>query len=272
MKLSRLLFPILAVYFYYTPCFAQAGISASPAKMYYRIPSGGTGSQKVTISNPNRIDLDVGVSMGDWNYDSLGVNNLVDPGTLKISCADWIQVFPGSFFTILPDERKELEIVLNVPANADKSIPVRTAMLYFTQLNAGDAKAENGAAIKVSVRMGIKVYHSFTPMDERNVDIINFVDQQKTDPERKPYTELELKCENTGKIWLDGTVQWELLNTKSGEKIKLTQDNFLSLPGDKRTIKKILPPSLKRGVYAATATINYGNKEELKIAELEFEY
>ena len=272
MKFSHFIVLAAAALLFPHQTFAQAGISASPAKLYYRLAPGSSASQKVIIANPNAKELEIGLSMGDWAYDSLGVNNLPDPNTLKTSCTEWIKVFPGAYFTVQPNERKELNIVLDVPANADTSIPVHTAMLYFTQLNPGDAKGANGAAIKVSVRMGIKVYHSFTTADERNVELVNFTDRKKTDQAKKPYTELELKCENTGKIWIDGNIQWELLNTQSGEKTKLPEDYFLSLPGDKRTIKKVLPKDLKKGRYNATAVINYGNKDELKIAELEFEY
>ena len=270
MKGSCLLKSIIPLLFASIQGFAQAGITASPSKIYYRLPAGSSGVQKVTVINPLSKDLEVGISLGDWDYDSLGTNNLHDPGVLKTSCANWVKVLPGSYFTLLPDERKELSIEVTVPPTVDKSIPVHTAMLYFTQLNPSASKSENGAAIKVSVRMGIKIYHSFTQSDERNIEIINFVDKKNTKASN-PLEILELKIENTGKIWLDGKVKWELLNIQSGEKIKMDNLAFLSLPGDKTTIKMELPVGLKKGHYSATAIINYGNKDELKVVELEFE-
>jgi hypothetical protein len=35
-------------------------------------------------------------------------------------------------------------------------------------------------------------------------------------------------------------------------------------------MREALPKDLKKGKYTATAVINYGNKDELKVVELEF--
>lgn len=142
-------------------------------------------------------------------------------------------------------------------------------MIFLTQLNPGDAKAENGASIKVSVRMGVKLYHSFSNTELRDMEVLSFSDVK---PEKEPGTFLELGVGNTGKIWVEGKVKWELLNMQTGEKKKLADTEFYSLPGDKRIFRKQLPEGLTKGSYTATAVINYGNRDELKVAELEFQY
>ncbi|MHA4896677.1 hypothetical protein ACXZ1K_18150 [Pedobacter sp. PWIIR3] len=272
MKLSLIKF-ILAflLLFFSIKSRGQAGISASPPKLYYRVASGAIGMQKVIVTNPISRDLEVAVSLGDWDYDSTGTNQLHEPGTLKTSCADWVRILPGSFFTVIPDERKELSIELAVPENADKTIPVRTAMLYFTQTNPESSKGANGASIKISVRMGIKIYHSFTTADEREIDVKDFRDIKDAKNPGSPGF-LEIDVENTGKIWIDGEVKWEMINSKNGEKVKMDDTSYLALPGDKRVLLKELPKDLKKGNYAVTAVINYGNKDELKVLELDFEY
>jgi len=246
---------------------AQAGMTVSPGKLYYKLPAGSSATQKIIVSNPNEKELEVGVSVSDWNYDSLGNNQTFDAGTLATSCADWLQVMPGSYFTLQPHEKRELNVVFTVPANANKEIPVHNAMLFLTQLNPGDARAANGTSLKVTVRMGIKLYHSFTQVEERDIDIVNLKDV--TDTGHNPGF-LELMLKNTGKLWLEGKIKWELLNTQTGEKKKLEEQDIFSLPGDLRIIRQNLPADLKKGKYTATAVINYGNKDELKLVELEF--
>jgi hypothetical protein len=256
---------------------AQAGITASPSKLFYYQPAGTTGVQKITVTNPNKNNLEVGVSLGDWYYDINGENKLTDPGTLKNSCTSWIKILPGSFFTLAPDERKELSIELNVPQDSNPDIPVHTAIVYVTQLNPGDLKTNNGASLKVSVRMGIKLYHSYNENNISNIEVIDFSDKLQTRKDKAgtktmEISLLEMNLENTGKMWLEGKIKSELFNLATGEKTQLKERSFLSLPGDKRIIQQELPTTLKKGKYAVTAVINYGNKDELKIVELEFEH
>lgn len=258
--------------FFLLVCFAtqvnaQAGMTVSPGKLYYKLPAGSSATQKIVVSNPNDKELEIGVSVSDWSYDSSGNNLTFDAGTMENSCADWVQVMPGSYFTLQPREKRELNVVFTVPANADKNIPVHNAMLFLTQLNPGDARAGDGTSIKVTVRMGIKLYHSFLQTEERDIDVVNLKDVTDS---LNPAGYLEMALKNTGKIWLEGKVKWELLNTQTGEKRKLDEQDIFSLPGDFRYVRQALPKDLKKGKYTATAVINYGNKDELKIVELEF--
>lgn len=250
--------------------FAQAGMTVSPGKLYFKLAPGMNGTQKILVSNPNNKDLQVGASIADWAYDVMGNNLTFDAGTLKTSCADWIQLMPNTFFTLQPGEKKEISVVFNVPANAKTDIPVHNAMVFFTQLNPGDSRTQSGTPIKVSVRMGVKLYHSFSQQENRSIEVLNFSDHADSLNKQQPGY-LELEVENNGKVWLESKIKWELLNTQTGEKQKLEEMESFSLPGDKRLIRKVLPIDLRKGKYNATAIINYGNKDELKVVELEFE-
>ena len=249
---------------------AQAGMTVSPGKLYYKLSPGANGTQKILVSNPNSKELEVGASLSDWDYDVYGNNLTHDAGTLKNSCANWVQILPGTYFTLQPGESRELNVFLNVPPDAKTDIPVHTAMLFLTQLNPGDSRSQNGSLIKVTVRMGVKIYHTFSQTEDRSIEVLNFTDKQ--DPAKKNLPGiLELEVENNGKIWLESKIKWELLNTQTGEKQKLADLDSFSLPGDKRIIRQNLPADLKKGRYNATAVINYGNKDQLKVVELEFE-
>lgn len=250
--------------------FAQAGLTVSPGKIYFKVLQGGNASKKILVSNPNRKELQVGVSINDWDYDAYGNNRTYDAGTLKTSCANWVQVLPGSYFTLQPGEQKEITVLFTVPASADTGIPVHTAMLFLTQLNPGDSRDKNGSILKVSVRVGVKLYHSFSQTEEKSLEVLNFTDQKGQDTKGSAGF-LELEVLNNGKVWLESKIKWELLNTQTGEKISLSDQESFSLPGDQMIIRQNLPPNFKAGHYNATAIINYGNKDELKIVELEFQ-
>lgn len=250
--------------------WAQAGMTVSPGKLYYKLPPGASATQKIVVSNPNNKELEIGVSMNDWDYDTLGNNQTYDAGTLKSSGSAWIQVMPGSYFTLQPNEKRELDIIFTVPGDANTTIPVHTAMLFLTQLNPGDAKAADGTSIKVSVRMGVKIYHAFSQVEEKDIEVVNFTDILPAQEDKTNGGFLELSLQNTGKMWLEGKVKWEILNTQTGSKTKLEDQDIFSLPGDKRIVRQTLPANIPKGKYTATAIINYGNKDELKLVELEF--
>lgn len=200
----------------------QAGISVSPGRLYYKLGLGNSAAQFIDIANPNDKELEVGVSFNDWNYETSGTNHIVESNSLPTSCVDWIQVLPSSHFVLKPGETKRVEVLLKVPPKADMAIPVHNAMIFFTQLNPGKVTSQSGATIQVTVRMGVKVYHSFvqtaTPIIEI-VDLKNFLDDQKN-------KRVSLKIANNGAIWADGKVKWELFNNTTGEKSTLTESEF----------------------------------------------
>lgn len=251
--------------------FGQSGMTVSPGKLYFKLAPGSTSIQKIIISNPNDRELQVGASISDWDYDTVGNSKMHEMGTLKTSCAEWFKVLPSSVFTLQPNERREVQVVFTAPGDADRSIPVHTAMLFLSQMNPVNSRSQTGASIKVSVRIGIKIYHSFLQTEDRQIEVTGLQDKPAL-PGTKGESLLELRIQNTGKIWLEGKIKWELLNTQTGKRTKLEEQDFYSLPGDKRIITQNLPVDLKPGHYTATAVINYGNKDELKVVELEFEH
>lgn len=246
--------------------FAQAGISISPSRLYYNNSANGLKAQKITVTNPSDKTVEIGVSIADWNYDSTGNNILFDAGKLKTSCASAIKILPGSFFTLKPNEQKEISVQFNNLVKRNPTANTQTAMIYLTQLNAGQANKTNGASIKVTVRMGVKVYFTQTPDENALIDIVNFKDAKGDANDRN----LQLTIVNNGKIWGDGKVKWEVLNKSNGNKINLDEYEFFTLPNDRRILKAKLPSDLPKGTYTATSVITYGKNKDIKVAELDF--
>jgi hypothetical protein len=247
--------------------WSQAGISVSPGRLYYQLESGASGSEFVNITNPNEETLEVGVSFSDWNYEVSGANQIAESKSLYTSCVDWVQVLPSSYFIIQPKETKKIEVILKVPPQANTAIPVHNAMVFFTQLNPSKIENAEGASIQVTVRMGVKIYHSFVKNVKPQIEIIdlkNYIDSQKNKI-------IKLTIANKGTIWADGKLKWELFNTSTGEKKVLNETDFFTLPKDVRELNQALPQNLTKGKYTVFAQIMYGDIEVIKIAELDFE-
>jgi hypothetical protein len=245
-------------------------MTAYPVRNYLRIPKGTTGTQRITVANPNNTPLDIGISINDWQADSAGITQVVSAGTLKTSMADWLQLQPGTFITLQPKETRDITVVVTPPANADTSVPVHTTLLFLTQLNPPEANNTGGAALRIAIRLGIKLYHSFVSNDEKGLEINELKDIKIAKDSTTTVPGLELQIANTGKIWMDATTKWELVHSGTGKKTVIAGDEFTTLPGDVRVIRQELPATLPKGRYTATVMINYGKKDELKVAELEF--
>lgn len=246
--------------------FAQAGLTVSPGKLFFYENSNLPASQKVSITNPTNKILEIGVSLSDWNYDNLGSNHITDYNTLSESCSSWIQILPNTFFTIEPNSTKQVEVVLTTPTNINPNNPVHTSMLFFTQLNPGESVDEKGASIKVTVRMGVKIYHAKQNI-EGDIAIIDF--RPKKDEANNKSVELEFK--NSGDIWTEGKIIWSLFNYKTGKTTEISEEDFYTLPKDIRLVSTKLDPKLPAGKYTITAQILYGKNETIQLAEMDFE-
>lgn len=246
--------------------FAQAGLTVSPGKLYFYENKGLPQTQKVSITNPTNKVLEIGVSISDWNYDKLGSNYISEFNTLNESCSSWIQILPNTFFTIEPNSTKDVEVVLTNPDSTNPNYPVHTSMLFFTQLNPGDSVDEKGASIKVTVRMGVKVYHA-KQETEGEISILDF--RASKDEKNNKFVDLEYK--NSGKIWTEGKIIWSLFNYKTGKTTELSEEEFYTLPKDTRISRKQLDQGLSSGQYTISAQIIYGKNETIQLAEMDFE-
>jgi hypothetical protein len=248
--------------------FSQTGISVSPPRTYFTVNPGGSETKKILINNPSSTNtLELSVSLNDWEYDQMGTNVILDAGQSETSSASWINILPQSFFSLAPNASYELGVQLNVPENADSSVPVHTSMLYITQINPTDGINEQGANIKIAVRSGVKIYHRYDVVKDANIEIENFAYNKKEQPNH-----LKLSFTNEGNIWTDGTVNCELLNQDTGAKVKLADVVFYTMPGNKRDLFLQLPEGLAPAKYIATAIVDYEGAASVKLAELSFNY
>ena len=245
--------------------FSQIGISVSPPRLYYNLNPGETGSQRVLVSNiSSEHVMSLSITFGDWKYDNYGNNVMLPPDSLDFSCASWLSIGEGTYITLDPDENREVELSMSVPSGGNLS-PVNTAMVYVTQMNAVDGVDADGAAIKVNVRQGIKVYHNESSASIKKIDIVAL----SYDAENNG---LLLGFNSSGNIWANGTVNTSLFNRSTGEEIGLEETIFYTLPGDERTMLLPFGEDLDKGDYIATIIIDYGDDNALEAAELLFSY
>lgn len=244
---------------------AQTGVSVSPPRLYFESNPGQSNRQKVMITNVSATHtMDLAVSLGDWQYNELGENIMYPADSLATSCASWVTISKkDSYFSLQPGENKEIEVTLTVPNTFTNEVPVHTGMLYVTQMNPIDDVDNKGANIKVSVRSGIKLFHSTNQPKNRKLEIENILFDKKNN-------KIELHFKNNGTIWADGIVYPELLNTLTGKKTVLDHVVFYTMPNDFRKMYINLPENLEKTKYTATILMDYGDENTIEMGELSF--
>jgi len=245
---------------------AQLGISVSPPRVYYTLNPGETGSQKVLISNVSKEHLlNLSLTFGDWKYDTYGNNLMFPPDSLNNSCAGWLSVPSGTYITLDPGENREIDLTMTVPTGLSSDANVQTAMLFVTQMNPVDGVDAQGAAIRINVRQGIKIYRKSHAPEVKKVGIENLAYEKETNS-------LVLTFTNAGNIWINGRVNTSLFNQTTGKESNIEAIDFYTMPGDRRIMHLPFRHALEIGKYTATVMLDYGDETTIEAAELEFTY
>lgn len=247
--------------------YAQTGVSVSPPRLYFESGTGNSNTQKITVTNVSaKNSLDLAVSLGDWEYNEKGENMMAAANTLPNSCAGWVSVKKeDNYFTLAPGERKDIDVTITVPGNLSDKLPTHTAVLYVSQMNPVDDVDNKGANIKVSIRSGIKLFHKLPSAKNKKLEISNLT-YKKSSPN------LDLTFDNLGELWADGKIYTDLVNTQNGKKTSLETLVFYTMPGNKREVSIALPAGLEKGKYTASVMIDYGDRDNLELGELNFTY
>ena len=261
-------FLLFTALFFMIPAVAEAqvGLSVSPPRVYYSLNTGETGSQKVLVSNISKEHpLNLSLTFGDWQYDEHGNNLMFPPDSLDNSCANWLSVAEGAYLTLEPGESRDIDLTMNVPMEAEGGANVQTAMLYVTQMNPVDGVDAQGAAIRINVRQGIKIYRKGNVPEVKRVEIRNLKYDKETNS-------LQLTFGNDGNIWINGRVDTSLFNQSTGKELNLEPSDFYTMPGDHRIMQIPFGQELETGTYIATVMIDYGDVTTIEAAELQFSH
>lgn len=245
---------------------AQVGLSVSPPRVYYTLANGESGIQKLLINNISKEHpLDLAITLGDWEYDDYGNNLMFPPDSLDNSSASWISLPGGTYLSLKPGESREIEVMMSVPTILQSESDVQTAMLYVTQMNPVDGVDAQGAAIRINVRQGIKIYRKGMMADRRELEITDMTFNRENN-------HIVLSFQNKGNIWTDGVIKTTLFNRSTGKETSLLDLPFLTMPDNNRKVMISPGESLEKGDYTATVILDYGDETILEAAELEFSH
>ncbi len=245
---------------------AQIGLSVSPPRVYYSLGAWESGVQQISVNNTSKAHaLDLSITFGDWKYDENGNNMLLSPDSLDNSCATWISLPGGTYLTLEPGESRNIELVMTVPSGIGVENNVQSSMLYVTQMNPIDGVDARGAAIRINVRQGIKIYRKGLQPEQKQLEIVNMSLDRANNT-------IGIDFINKGNIWINGMLKISLFNRTTGKEVSLGETEFYTMPGDHRKVGIPMREVPEKGDYTATVILDYGDETTLEAAELEFNY
>ena len=239
-------------------------ISTSPTRINYKVSPGASGRSKITVANNSAQRQGFQVSFGDFITSSKvnGKGKFSDQGTQERSCAQWLSATP-SVFELEPGENQEITVLMDVPADSSALI-ARWAVAYV-QLRAPDNDGNgSGSGLKVQVnqsyRFGVYIFQTPPNASSPRGEIVdlNYSDNLFT-----------VHMKNESETFLTCNSYIELTSLETGETKRISSRGFTMLPSLNRESVFQIPETFPSGRYSVLAVMDYGNRDEVKAAEME---
>lgn len=240
------------------------GVSVSPSTMFLAIKPGTTAIREITINNDTKNKLMFQLNTQDFIMSETG--KPLTPKDDKYSLSKMIQIIP-SYIEMQPGEKTKVKVIINI---ADTVLFSAWTIIAINQIAnerppLADPTEGQTVAMGVVPSFGFGVYLFQNPPNVINnkIEITKFSLNKQT-------KQFEFKIKNVGDGIGHSTHYIELTNTRTGKQEKLPVRKFVVLPGATRTFETALPENFENGQYSAVGIIDYGNKENIDAAEIEF--
>jgi hypothetical protein len=248
----------------------DVGVAVTPAHVNFNLKPGQTRTYEVKVTNETLVSRSFNVTLKDFDADKAGKTIFMEPGTSMYGLSRWVSVAP-TFFELKPGAVQKVMVTLTVP---DSSHANRAAwgILMIEEKKQRETLDNNGDDKKISLGVipsfafGVYLYQNPPTVANNKVEIQNFLFQKTTDNQRK----IDMTLKNMGDGIASCIAYVELTNTSTGKQQKLTVKRFTILPGYVRNYMFSLPEKLEKGNYSAVGVLDYGSKETIEAAELNF--
>lgn len=245
------------------------GVSVSPSSVRFNIKPGSSQSKSIKVTNDTDIPRMFQVKVND--YLAADINRSAEnsrvPDDYKYGMKKWLYITPSNF-TLQPGEKITINVLLDIPLGEEHAHAAWCLIAIDEVKERPKLDVPNpgsnavGMGIVPSMGFGIFAYQNPPNVALTQIEMVGY----RIDEAKKVLT---FKATNSG----DGigfcTYYVELLNMATGETIKIPAKTSTLLPGSTREFKVDLPP-LPKGSYNALGVLDFGSKEFVETAELDF--
>ena len=254
-----------------TTALEVTGVAVSPSRLRMKGKPGETVIEKIKISNDTDRPNSFKISFFDFDMNGKGKSSFIEAGEGKYSLSKWSSVSP-TFVELAPGERKEVTLTVSLP-ESEEGQRSAWSILMVEQANPREEldiplPGEETIAFGIvpTYAFGVFLYQNPPNVSNSSVEITNF----ELNALDSTINKLDLEIENTGNGISYCTAYIELTNLSTGDQEKLTVKHFTILPELIRSFSHPLP-DLPPGQYSAIGVLDFGSREQIEAAELEFE-
>jgi hypothetical protein len=247
------------------------GVAVSPSHVNFNLKPGETKTYEVKVTNETLVRRSFSVTVKDFDADNAGKTSFMDGGKSKYGMSNWLNISP-TFFELKPGAVQKVSVTLSVPDSSSSNRAAWSIMLIEERKqreeldnNPNDKKISLG--VIPSFAFGVYLYQNPPTVANNKVEIKNFTIQKSAETSQR---KVELTLQNVGDGIATCISYIELTNQSTGKQQKLLVKRFVVLPGNTRNYVYALPANLEKGKYSAVGVLDYGSKDVVEAAELEF--
>lgn len=261
--------------------FKDMGVSISPSSIHLSVKPGTSVTKEIRVKNDTKKAKEFTVGFQDFEMNTSGKPSMnfdnkkpMDTTVIKTGpkygLSKNVVVTPSSFI-LKPGEEIKLKMITEIPDEPDSYIAkwtIITVEEIYERPPLDATDQPNRLSMGVIPTMGFGVYVYQNPpnvkLNQLEIQSLQFLKSEKGN-------NVTMSVKNTGDGISYCLSYLELTNLKTGVQQKLQNKSFTILPQYHRIFKYDLPAELAPGKYSAIGVVDYGHKEEIIAAEIEFE-
>jgi len=250
--------------------FTNMGVAVSPSSMHISVKPGSSEQKEIKVKNDTQQKYAFQVGFSDFAMGVNGKPTALPPEENKYALSKYISLSP-SYFELAPGEEMKVKLLISIPDEDDSYVSMWT-IVTIEQVTErpifGDEEHPNRLAMGIipSFGFGVYIYQNPPNVTINKLEILNL---KYSDDENGRRVFMEVKNVGDGISYCTSYLELTCLST--GEQYKLQTRRFTILPQYNRNFHYDIPPNFNAGKYSAIGVVDYGNREEILAAEIEFD-
>ncbi|MFN6037823.1 MAG: hypothetical protein ACK452_05100, partial [Bacteroidota bacterium] len=183
-------------------------------------------------------------------------------------------IISPTLLELAPRQAKNITVTIDIPPGDSMNVSMWTILDIDQVIDREKLEIPNmnessvGMGIKNSFGFGVNIFQNPPGVQPNNIEIVKMSFSKKDQLLKS--NQIFMQAKNTGNGIGYCLYYLELTNLVTGKQNKLKVKQFAIFPGYTKDFIFELPPDIESGPYSALAVLDFGNKDELQTAELEF--